>query len=114
MLANRNTIPCPHCKGSMRTITSRQLSDLVREIYFDCMNVECGHRCVAQLGIVRTLVPSLVPSAGVSLPIVERRPHNDIIVPSAKNGAGGQVPPTSSTPPSSEAGSTRHVPMALN
>ncbi len=90
MMANRNTIPCPHCKGSMRTITSRQLSDL------------------------RTLVPSLVPSAGVSLPIVERRPHNDIIVPSAKNGAGGQLPPTASTPPSSEAGSTRYVPMALN
>jgi len=104
---------CPHCKGRMRTITSRQLSDLVKEIYLDCMNVECGHRCVAQLGIVRTLVPSLIPSPAVALPIVERRP-NDIIVPAGKPNAVGAPSPSSSTPPSTEAGSVRYVPMALN
>lgn len=104
---------CPHCKDRMRTITSRQLSDLVKEIYLDCMNVECGHRCVAQLGIVRTLVPSLIPSPSVSLPIVERRP-NDIIVPAGKPNAASAPSPTSSTPPSTEAGSARYVPMALN
>lgn len=114
MLANRNSIPCPHCKGSMRTISSRQLSDLVREIYFDCMNPACGHRCVAQLGIVRTLVPSLMPDKAVTLPIVERRPHNDIILPAETQRAGATVPPSSSTPPSTEAGSTRYAPMALN
>ena len=111
MSANRNTIVCPHCAGRCRTVTSRQLSTLVREIYFDCMNVDCGHRFVAQLGIVRTLVPSLMPSQGVSLPIVERRPHNDIIVPSAQQGAAGQNSPASQPP--SEAG-TRYAPMALN
>lgn len=113
MLANRNTIPCPHCKGSMRTISSRQLSDLVREIYFDCMNPACSHRCVAQLGIVRTLVPSLMPDKAVTLPIVERRP-NDIVVPSASADTSAQPSPTSSAPPSAEAGSARYVPMALN
>lgn len=112
MTAFRNTIACPHCQGRMRTITSRPLSDLVREIYLDCMNVECGHRCVAHLGIVRTLVPSLTPSRAVSLPIVERR-ANDIVVPGAQSGAS-QLPPTSTTPPSTEAGSTRYAPMALN
>lgn len=104
---------CPHCKDRMRTITSRQLSDLVKEIYLDCMNVECGHRCVAQLGIVRTLVPSLMPSRSVSLPIVERR-ANDIIVPAGKPDAAGTSSASSSTPPSTEAVFDRYVPMALN
>lgn len=104
---------CPHCKARMRTITSRQLSDLVKEIYLDCMNVDCGHRCVAHLGIVRTLVPSLTPSRAVLLPIVERR-ANDIIVPAAKPDAAGPQSPSSSTPPSDEAAPNRYVPMALN
>jgi hypothetical protein len=103
---------CPHCKRKMRTITSKQLSDLVREIYVDCMNVDCGHRAVVQQAFIRTLVPSLIPSPDVRLPIVERR-ANDIIVPSAKAGADA-IPPASPKPPSSEAGSTRYLPMALN
>lgn len=109
MTATSNTIACPHCQSRMRTITSRQLSTLVRDIYFDCMNVDCGHRCVAQLGIVRTLVASLIPNAQVSLPIVERR-ANDIIVPSAKPLAIGEAP---ATPPSGAADS-HYAPMVLN
>jgi hypothetical protein len=109
MTAPRNTIACPHCGSRMRTITSRQLSALVREIYFDCMNVDCCHRCVAQLGLVRTLVPSLTPNAQVSLPIVERR-ANDIILPTTHVPAAGESP---STPPSSTTG-PYYAPMVLN
>lgn len=109
MTTPRNTIACPHCRSRMRTITSRQLSTLVREIYFDCMNVDCSHRCVAQLGIVRTLVPSLTPDAHVSLPIVERR-ANDILMPAAKPCAAGDAPAT----PSSGAAGSSYAPMVLN
>lgn len=109
MTAPRNTIACPHCQSRMRTITSRQLSTLVREIYFDCMNVDCSHRCVAQLGIVRTLVPSLIPNAQVSLPIVERR-ANDILVPSVSQQASGKAP----APSSSDAAGSHYAPMVLN
>jgi len=80
--ANRNAIACPHCGGRVRTLTSRALSTLVREIYFDCVDVTCAHRFVAQLGIVRTLTPSLRPSADIALPMVERR-ANDITMPPA-------------------------------
>lgn len=93
----------------MRTITSRQLSPLVREIYFDCMNVDCSHRCVAQLGLVRTLVPSLMPNAQVSLPIVERR-ANDILISPATHQATSPSPAPS---PSGAAGSS-YAPMVLN
>jgi hypothetical protein len=107
--APRNTIACPHCHSRMRTITSRQLSTLVREIYFDCMNVDCTHRCVAQLGIVRTLVPSLIPNAQVSLPIVERRP-SDIVVASATHPVPGNTPAL----PSTGSAETSYAPMVLN
>lgn len=109
MTAPRNTIACPHCQSRMRTITSRQLSTLVREIYFDCMNVDCSHRCVAQLGIVRTLVPSLIPNAQVSLPIVERR-ANDIVVTPASQPAADKP----SAPPLSGAACSHYAPMVLN
>jgi hypothetical protein len=109
MTAPRNSMACPHCQSRMRTITSRQLSPLVREIYFDCMNVDCSHRCVAQLGLVRTLVPSLMPNAQVSLPIVERR-VNDILVSPATQHAASPSPAPS---PSGAAGFS-YAPMVLN
>jgi len=110
MTTPRNTIACPHCQSHMRTITSRQLSPLVREIYFDCLNVDCSHRCVAQLGIVRTLVPSLMPDAQVSLPIVQRR-ANDIVMPSATPLAKGD---TTATPTAEGTGRPPYAPMVLN
>ena len=109
MTAPRNSMACPHCQSRMRTITSRQLSPLVREIYFDCMNVDCSHRCVAQLGLVRTLVPSLMPNAQVSLPVVERR-TNDILVAPATHPATSPSPAPS---PAGAAGSS-YAPMVLN
>lgn len=109
MTAPRNTMACPHCQSRMRTITSRQLSTLVREIYFDCMNVDCSHRCVAQLGIVRTLVPSLMPNAEVSLPIVARR-ANDITVAPASQPVTDNTP----APPSSGAAGSHYAPMVLH
>jgi hypothetical protein len=90
---NRNAIACPHCHGRVRTLTSRALSALVREIYFDCVDVTCAHRFVAQLGIVRTLTPSLRPCAEITLPLVEHR-ANDITMPPP---APGPVRPAGST-----------------
>lgn len=108
MQASRLTIRCPHCRERAITMTSRELSATVREIYLQCVNAECGHRFVAHLGIVRTLVPSLNPSADVSLPIVERR-SNDIIVPKAP------PTPTPTAPDASPAPASHNpAPPALN
>ena len=98
MRGHRRSIPCPHCRHAAITMTSRELSPLVREIYLQCIHVDCGHRFVAHLGIVRTLVPSLNPSADVSLPIVERR-ANDILVARSPNNTTPPASITSSTPP---------------
>lgn len=111
MHSNRCTIRCPHCRQRAVTMTSRELSDLVREIYFQCVNIECGHRFVAHLGIVRTLVPSMNPRDDVTLPIVERR-ANDIIVARAPSDA---PPPPTVTPPAPPAPASHQLaPPALN
>jgi|GEM_PF-143117 len=96
MRGYRRSILCPHCRQPAITMTSRELSPLVREIYLQCLQVNCGHRFVAHLGVVRTLIPSLNPSADVSLPIVERR-ANDILVARS---------PDNTTPPASITSST--------
>lgn len=70
---------CPHCEAQAVTYTSRMLSRLVTERYVQCTNVLCGCRFVIQIGVVRVTVPSLMPSAEVNLPMVERR-ANDILV----------------------------------
>ena len=98
-MANRNTIECPTCHGKVKTITSRKLSDTVREIYFDCVDVDCATRFVAHLGVVRVLVPSLkvcLESNG----LVHRRPNDIIVRTNTPAPAGSQPLPK----PSDDAG----------
>ena len=95
MTSNRNSMPCPECGGRVRTLTSRLLSDTVREIYFDCVNENCLCRFVGHLGIVRTLIPRLPPSDDLSPPMVERR-ANDIVM---SRTAEVTAPSTSVAPP---------------
>lgn len=49
---------CPHCRANAWARTSRELSPLLREIYYQCSDVECGHTWVATLEASRTLSPS--------------------------------------------------------
>lgn len=68
-LSTRITIRCPHCDGRAITRSSRELSSTMREIYYLCLDPECGHAFVATLEIVRTLSPSAKPKSEVRLPI---------------------------------------------
>lgn len=63
------TIRCPHCNGRSIARSSRELSGTMREIFFQCLDVECGHTYVAQLEIVRTLSPSGKPNSAVRVPM---------------------------------------------
>lgn len=106
-----NSICCPSCGGKCRTVTSRMLSPSVREIYFDCRDVDCACRFVAHLGIVRVVQPALDLSVIDSSPLTERR-ANDILVPSAKLTSNDIPPQASPAPASTEA--PRQMPMAIN
>jgi hypothetical protein len=63
------TIACPHCSSRAIVRGSESETLLSRELRFRCDNELCGHTFVAQLVIIRTLVPSAMPNAAVHLPI---------------------------------------------
>ena len=63
------SIRCPHCDSRSIARTSRQLSATLREIFFQCLDVECGHTYVANLEVVRTISPSAKPKTAIRLPI---------------------------------------------
>lgn len=63
---------CPHCGSRAQVRTSKEVSRTMREVYFQCVNLACGHTWAASLEANRTISPSAVPSPEVDLPIVER------------------------------------------
>ncbi|MEH6460379.1 ogr/Delta-like zinc finger family protein [Chitinimonas sp. JJ19] len=67
------SIRCPHCGKTAHTRTSKQVSRLSREVYFQCSNLECGHTFVGVMEIVRTLSPSAMPNPEVRLAQTQRQ-----------------------------------------
>lgn len=63
---------CPHCQTAATIRTSRTLSPLSREIYYQCTNVFCGHTWRSLLSAVRTIVPSQTPNPSVFISVSER------------------------------------------
>lgn len=72
-------IQCPHCTTRAIARDSVALDALTRDIRFVCDNPDCGHVFMAQLGIYRTIRPSMAPRAGIVLPLGQWRakPAND-------------------------------------
>jgi hypothetical protein len=69
----RIQIRCPHCNSLAIARNSRELSSTLREITYQCKDVECSHSYVAQLEIVRTLSPSGKPNPEIVLPMSSSR-----------------------------------------
>lgn len=59
---------CPHCSSKASIKTSKKITAITREIYFQCSNFECGHTWAALLSAVRTIVPSRIPNPDVHIP----------------------------------------------
>jgi len=75
------TTKCPHCGSGTEIRTSREIDTLIRDVYFMCRDVDCGHQFVAQLTIKHSIVASNRPRAGLNLPMYEAntppKPAND-------------------------------------
>ena len=69
-------ILCPHCGRPARIRTSRAITNLTRECYVQCENVECCHVFRVIVSAVATVSPSLSPNAAVYLP-AKRRDETD-------------------------------------
>lgn len=68
-MAMRITIRCPICSTRAIARSSRELSVTLREITYRCENDECGHVYVANLEVMRTIVPSILSNPDVSIPL---------------------------------------------
>ena len=66
------SLPCPHCKSPVRAAKSRTMSAMLKEITYQCQNVECGHTFVATLEVSRTVSMSAMPNPEVRIPISSR------------------------------------------
>jgi hypothetical protein len=71
-MSRGNHASCPHCASRARISTSKKVSEISREIYYQCTNFECGHTWAALLSAVRTIVPSRIPNPAVFIPQSER------------------------------------------
>lgn len=48
------------------------MSRTLREVFFQCEQVECGHVFVVHAEAVRTIVPSMAPDTEVHIPLSPR------------------------------------------
>jgi len=63
---------CPHCQQKALVKTSRLMSLISRETYYQCSNIECGHTWASVTTAIRTIVPSRTPNPEVHIPLSER------------------------------------------
>lgn len=65
----RIVIRCPHCGARCIARSSYEKTSTMREIHYQCLDVECGYTYVAALEIVRGLSPSGKPNQDVRVPM---------------------------------------------
>lgn len=58
---------CPHCEALMLVRTSKNIHPLLKTLYLQCKNFECGFTCAASLEIVHTISPSASPNPEIVL-----------------------------------------------
>ncbi|RKU01807.1 transcriptional regulator [Burkholderia sp. Nafp2/4-1b] len=60
---------CPHCRTRANARSSRELSLTLREVTYQCTNVDCGHTYIVNMEFARTLSPSATPNLALKLPL---------------------------------------------
>jgi hypothetical protein len=73
-LGGRIHMKCPHCQSAATVRTSREVSALVREVYYQCNNVVCGHTFKATVEIVKTLSPAACPDPRIAAQLDAKQP----------------------------------------
>ncbi|WP_137936084.1 ogr/Delta-like zinc finger family protein [Chitinivorax sp. B] len=63
---------CAHCGFTANTRSSRYLTEITQEEYFQCSNPVCGHTFRALREHLETLSPSAIPNPHVHLPVANR------------------------------------------
>lgn len=71
-LTSKMRIKCPHCGSTSYIRTSRELSPLSRELYFECKNIRCRHAWRSLLSAICTIVPSNNPNPEIFIPLSDK------------------------------------------
>lgn len=58
----------------MKIRTSRVVSLLSKESYWQCPNIECAYTCKAITSVIHTIAPSMRPNPKAYLPVGKSRP----------------------------------------
>lgn len=72
-MSNQIGMNCPHCGNRGRVRTSVEKSATMRELYFYCTEMFCGHSWVATLEAIRTISPpsQAFKNPNINLPVVK-------------------------------------------
>ena len=72
---------CPHCEqNSLRVRSSKQPHPLLKIIYFQCKDVNCGFTCQANLEIKYQISPPALVNPDINIPsvkVIKPRKKND-------------------------------------
>lgn len=64
---------CPYCEAPGKIRTSEEVTLMVRDIYIDCTDPECGHRWKAKLEFEHSIaVPASAGQPREGIPIMPR------------------------------------------
>lgn len=70
--------PCPHCGSSFRIRTSEQENALLRRLWGQCSNVNCGFTAQGFLSWDAELSPSATPNPNINLPKSTAKQHEEV------------------------------------
>lgn len=85
-MGRSNSASCPHCESKARISTSKKITAITREIYYQCTNIQCGHTWAAHLSAVRTIVASRTPNPAVFIPQSAQSDRSETMPTSAPSG----------------------------
>lgn len=80
-MGRKASYQCPHCKEGMISRSSREVHVLLREVFLQCKNYECGFSASGNLEITHEISPSAKPNLEIKLQTIkeltERNAAND-------------------------------------
>ncbi|WP_411341187.1 ogr/Delta-like zinc finger family protein [Sphingopyxis sp. J-6] len=62
-------IPCPHCGAPSYIRTSEMVTPTSKDLFYLCLNTDCGFTWKAQIAIVYGLSPSAIPNPQIDIPM---------------------------------------------
>ncbi|MDF2180972.1 ogr/Delta-like zinc finger family protein [Neptuniibacter sp. CAU 1671] len=64
-------IRCPHCRHAIRVRNSVEQHPLLRSMYLQCTNVNCGATYRAGMEITHLMSPAADPNPAIELPMAD-------------------------------------------